>query len=573
MRQLAIAVLCWGAVARATPPSCCTADGQMIATSCGANPDDSLDDSAALNLALQCPSPQGTPSVRFPDGRYIIALPVSSSLDDLTLTFGAGSVLELHGAGITLSGARNRLSSFRARLPVASTSVFAALDLEGTAPHASDLRFEVTADVPSATLLRVSGDRAHVSDVTIASDARAFLYGVSVLGPSGAEVKFPSIDNVEARLDPNDAHRDVSFGALLYLRAHRGQVRDLTLDEGSRMAFPSGVVVVDGHRNVLENPHITATGAQYGVYRTYGAEFLTVEGGVLDGNAGSATFRTGSEGIYNSQFAGHLKLVGTAISGWDYGVGFHGSHDTPNFYGAVVANNGTSAVLVDSHYNDATYGEGDWPVSGFVISGMYFEEQAHTQEAVVVLKTGAVYGMTITGSYLGFTQRAVKVYPGMGSNVGLALLGNRLAGAMGAYVAEPNANSSIWVGNNEVNGAGLATGTYAGKLTSAAAPGLTSLTLGTSDGPITGHYRYVFTANFGTLGANATAELSFTAAAVAPTDSMNCTVQGASLAANVNLAFTPYISTWSTIVLRAYNTSSSSQTGVTGSLFCDVWKH
>lgn len=561
--------------AAATPPACCSADGHMSATSCGASAEDDLDDSAALNLALQCPAPDGTPVVYFQPGRYVIAAPVTSALDDLTVVFGAGAVLDFRGAGLTLTGARTRVGGFRGQLATATASAFEALRIEGRASIVDGVRFEVTAEVPSATLLRIAGARVHATDVQILGDARSFAYGVHVASPTGAEVPRVRIDGLDAELDPHDAHRDATFGALLYLRASQSQVRDLAIWEGSRMQFPDGVVVVDGHGNTFEAPNMTVPGAQYGIYRKYGAEFLNIESGRLDGTGGGPPGRVGSEGIYNSQFAGHLKAYGTSIIGWDYGVGFHGSHDTPNLVGTAVANNGTAGILVDSYYSDTYYGAGDWPVSGLVVSGNYYEEKADPQEAFILLRSGSVQGLTVTGCYIGYASRMLKVESTMGTNGGIVIEGNRFPSIPGGAIVEPGQYSEIWIGHNVLSGSNVqTTGPYASKAVIAAAPGLSSLTLGGSDGPLTGHYRYTFTANFGNaLTAGASSELGFSAPAVAPNDSITCTL-AAPLASNAALAVSAcYVTGWGTVALRLRNVSAVDQTSVAGGLAVDVWKH
>lgn len=563
--------------ARATP-SCCSSDGQMIATSCGANPDDNLDDSAALNLALQCPSPQGTPSVRFPDGRYIISAPVASSLDNLTLNFGAGSTLEFRGAGLTLSGVRNRLSGLRCRLPVAASSAFTVLTLSGKGSAADDVSFDVQADVPSATLLRLAADHVRASRLRILADARPFAYGVHIQAASGGEARWVRVDGLDVDLDPNDAHRTCVFGALVYFRGKESALRDLSMYEGDRMQFPDGVIIMDGHVDTLENVNFVASGAKYGVYRKYGAEFLTLLGGRLDGVGGGAPRTADSEGIHNEQFAGHLKVYGTLIVGWQYGVGFHGSHDTPGFFGAPIANNGIAAILVDSSYMDPAYGNtapADWPVTGMTIQGVYFEEEADPNEAFLLLRSGALLGVTIQSSQIAIISRAIKVESTMGENGPFIIQGNRFQASPGAALVEAGPYTSAWYGPNATfGGPALTAGAYGSRVKNADTPNPSSLTLGPSDGPLTGHYRYSFTANFANaLTANTSAELSFSVPAAAPNDSISCTLT-APLASNVSLALQAcYMTGWGTMALRMRNVSAVDQTSVSGGLAVDVWKH
>lgn len=534
----------------------------------GAVGDGESGDSAAIQAAFDA----GEPRVYFPAGTYLVNEEIDATAAGLVIDFAPGARLRIAPATgrVIFSGARQVIRGLDFELVSTSGVEFVAALSSGAASVLEGVRARIDAACANATLLRLAGDATLATDVQIVGDGCAFNIGLDLRRQNGTEVSGVTVKGLT--IDLGDSGVEQTYGAALYMRSQVSEVSDFYLAAGGRDAFPFGVIIVDGHRNILRRPNlVSASNTKYAIFRENGSEFLEIRGGQILGR-NNATYYTDSEGIYNGHLAGHLKVLGTSITGWDWGVGFHGSHDTPQLRGAVIANNGSGGILIDSAIDDD-----DWPVSGLLLSGVYSEMQAVSNDQFILLRSGACFGFKMQACQVGYDVRVLKVETDFGSFHGANIEGNRFSATIGsAAVLEPHSLSEIFVGLNATNGSNtLSTGDFADNAILYNDPSLAGLTLGSSGSPakLTAHYSQVFTANFADfLTAGTSFELTFAVTQAVGGDTVTASVSGA-LAAKSGVQFTAFVSSAGNVTLRASNTSASNHTSASGPVRFDVWKH
>lgn len=550
-----------------------------------ASADGSTDDTTALNNALA----SGASHVFLPPGTYRIAGAVTASAADLTVTLAPGAVLAIDNTGsVTFSGARQKIYGLRASLAIAAATTFNAVTVSGLGSLVDGARFDISANMPNATAMLIANDEIEVRhfEVVVTGDS-AFKYALNLEGAGSTYVNGVVVRGLLASMgSPGSA---VTYGALLSWKGKGCKVYDLTIRNcGGNTLFPDGVVIIDGTRNTMYDPRIElVTGAKYGVYRKFAAEFLTIVDGIIQGR-NNGTYYSGSEGIYSGNAAGHLKLFGTAVTGWEYAHGIHGTCDTPVHVGAVLANNRLGAIKIDSRIEDLANGFalGDWPVSGLVLHGCYGESQAAgSSQHFVHVVSGSVPDASVQGCFVGVAEdgRILKIESDVTGQVGFTFDANRFSvGGAGGEILEPggSATTVYWRNGNALHNVS-ALSTDDTKVLRDDTPALVGATIGSggikvgSSGTTqTLQLKYANTANFANaLTAGTSFELTYTVTGALTTDNLQWNVNGAALAANANLSFHAYISATNTVKLRARNHSAVDQTGVTGSFFCTVTRY
>lgn len=522
-------------------------------------------------VAVQAAFDSGRDQVYFPPGTYRVGS-INASQDEQVITFAPGAVLLVSAATtVTFSGDRQKIHGLRAQINLASETAGTLVKLAGESIALDGVQIDVNDDIPNTSLLKVEGIRCRVLNYRFEGSGKEFRYGLHVVTAAGAEVANVLVDGMD--FDVGDDGVNATFGALLYLRGVRCEIRQFSFEGGGRALFPDGVIIVDGHRNVFRNPYIFASQAKYAIYRMDGSEFLSVHDGQLIGR-NNGTWYADSEGIYSGHLAGHLKLNNVAISGWDYGVGFHGSHDTPVFTGAVIANNGSAQILLDSEID-----EDDWPVSGFSINGCY-SEGVQGDGIFILARTGKMAGMSITGCYLGYKDRLILVEATHEAGfTNCVVQGNRLVGSVAGvddYLFEPADLTTIYYGPNTIEFTeGISTGSFADNVFEHTDPTFESLTVDSNANAdtLTRHMTQVNTANFAAgVGAGAEVTLTFTFTGVLTTDSLTCSV-GNTLGSTAGLLFTWWISASDQVKLKAYNFTGAPIGAVAGNVRFTAERH
>lgn len=255
-----------------------------------------------------------------------------------------------------------------------------------------------------------------------------------------------------------DTGSDETFAPLLTLAGSYMRVSDVSFEGGGRSLFPDGVVRIDGRNNVLEYPDIIATGARYGIYRNDLSEFLVIIGGRIQGR-NNGTFAADSEGIFCGNFAGQLKMSGTSVIGWTQGVGIHGSHDAPNFFGCTFVNNQKHAILVDL--------PGAGGVRGLTVSGGYFSDQIG--QGFLHFRRGLCEGWCVSGAEFGYQEIGILVDDEFGTLEGgvvqACFIQGGIEGAPPIATMRPGANSSntLFINNKRQSAGTLGTGAYAAR--------------------------------------------------------------------------------------------------------------
>lgn len=519
----------------------------------------------------------------FPPGVYVIDAPITSPVAYKSIVFIPGAVLQMipqAGDLFTISGAYTQVSGLRIRIEEESSASFNAIKVAGTNTiFRNRVVIEASSDLPNATFMRIGVDQVYVHNMQVVAENCSFLRALhlerdtDVGSQTGAECGYCVVNGFTAELGSPGPGLDKYYDCLIYWKAQSSELHNFMFWGGGRTHFNTAIITVVGHRNILYNPRIFSFGADIGIKTVdHTAEYLQIIGGSLQGR-NNGTFLAGSEGISCGWFCGHLKLYGTAISGWDSGVVFHGSHDTPGFFGAVIANNGSQGILIDTHQEAGLYPAGDYPISAFTIHGMY-TESVLGQPVAIFAKSGTMQGLSITSCEIGYSSRALKVDPAYGALYGVVFSANRFVGPADQAVTEPHNFSDIFFGPNTFFGTStLAAGSFAARVTSYLDPKLTGLKLGTSGTHLTSHFSASFSANFAdSLTANTFSDLTFSFPGVLPTDTAVVSV-GSALASKVGLVFSGWISGADQVVLRAYNISGTDVTSANGTAIFDIWRH
>lgn len=562
-------------------------EGMRSLTEFSPQADGVTDDTDALNALFGC----GATHVFIPPGTYKVAGAVVASEDYqfVRMAPGAEFLVDPDSGSVEFAGERQRLSGLSARVALASSASGGAIKVSGANSKCVDgVSLSVEASVPNFDMLTIAADEVQVSniDILITGDS-AFRFGVNLEGDASTYVNSVVLRGLNAEMGAPST--DVTYGALLNWKGKGCKVYDLTIRNcGGHTLFPDGVVIIDGTRNKMYDPRIElVTGAKYGIYRKFAAEFLTIVDGIIQGR-NNGTYYSGSEGIYSGNAAGHLKLFGTAVTGWEYAHGIHGTCDTPVHVGAVLANNKLGAIKIDSRIEDLANGFalGDWPVSGLVLHGCYGEAQAAgSSQHFVHVVSGSVPDASVQGCFVGVAEgsRILKIESSVTGQVGFTFDANRFSvGGAGGEILEPggSATTVYWRTGNALHNV-PALSTDATKVLRDDTPALVGATIGSggikvgSSGTTqTLQLKYANTANFANaLTAGTSFELTYTVTGALTTDNLQWNVNGAALAANTNLSFHAYISATNTVKLRARNHSAVDQTGVTGSFFCTVTRY
>jgi len=522
---------------------------------------------AAINTALA----SGADEVCFPPGVYVIDGAVIGNEDEQTIMFQPGAVLEIAPAtgSIVFSGARQKINGLAVIITTASAVAFTAVRISGDGSIIQGAQFNVNDDVDNATLLKLSGDRIHASDLKIIGLGKAFKYGIHAIATDDiAQVDSITIDGID--VDVGDDGVNATFGALIYWRGIRGEIRDLSFDGGGRALFPDGVVIIDGNSNILLRPKIFASAATYGIYRKDLSEFLDVYSGRIQGR-NNGTYQAGSEGIFCGDLAGQLKLIDTTITGWVNGVVIHGSHDAPTFVGTTIVNNEQYCLVVDF------LGVGG--VRGITFIGCYLFDVLGVGLAHFV--NGLTEGMHITGCEIGYEDIGILVEDSYGTFEGIVLTGNFIqGGATPIAVIQPGINSStILFINNKLQSAGtFGTGLYAAMAMDIYSPTFVAMITGTArantsmqigslgDAFLQENFTY-FTANFAAgIGALAAVELDFAWSEAIINRMFTWGLTGPA-AADTSLLFFAYVKVAGTLTLRGYNFTAVPVGAISGTIF------
>jgi len=456
--------------------------------------DGATDDTSALNAALA----SGAPLVYLPPGTYKVNGAVTGSAANQCVRLAPGAKLRVAPAtgSVVFSGAQQRLEGLSAEVIAASSTTFNAITVSGTGTVIDGGALSVSADVPNCTLLKIEGEAVHVPErVTITSAGKAFKYGVHVEASNGGELDYVTMAGIHA--DVGDDGADVTFGALLYTRGKRSSMGQISIEAGGRAFFPDGVVIVDGHFNSFQDPYVLALKAKYGFYLKDGAEFCYIRGGWIQQRAGDmASVLADSEGIRVGHNCDHLSLKDVTCTGFDYGLGFHGSNNIPNLDGFDASNNKTAAILIDSEIA----GEA-WPISGLSMTGCYAENAATGSQPIYIwAKTGQVLGGVLLGAgSLGYETYFIKIETAFAAFTGFKIDGNRIIALdnTGAGIL-PNVNTDIvWGDANDTERSNtISSGTYASKVRQSRDPLLNGVTVGSNGTRVSKYFSDVYTLNF-----------------------------------------------------------------------------
>jgi hypothetical protein len=519
--------------------------------------------------AVQRAADSSADNVYFPPGRYKVGA-VTFSKDGQTITFAPGASLELAAtSAVVFSGARQRIVGLVAVVEAASETAGTLVTLSGAGIDANDFAYTLTADIPNVTLLRITGEHARVRGFRLSASGKAFLNGAYAATVGGAELKYAGITDVFA--DVGDDGANTVYGPVVRWRVKYGFINRVTSESGGRGLFPEGVVHIHGHGIALRDANISVSnGGDYGLYIAGGSGEFLWEGGWIQGVVGSA-WRADSEGIYIGHDCYQMTFVNTTVTGFDYGIGFHGSCNIPNFHGCDFSNNQTAGWLIDCKVGDT-----DFPIRGMTITGGYAEGVAG-QPLWMWAKSGYVLGCAITGGFIGYETRAVKVEPTFAGFVGCTISGVNVIGdnAVTSHAIEPGPNDSfLWQENYTQVSSNIATGPYADRVRQQNSSDieLTGLVVGTH-GTSTANNRHtkiltdIYTANFGTVNAGATVALTFayTGAATVTTGCIDATIDGTLGAkAAAGIIFQWYAHSGNTIGGTATNITGSPIASVTG---------
>lgn len=513
-------------------------------------------------------------TVCFPPGQYQVDAPLTQTRAGQVLSFENGAVLVFSKNGLgqlLLTGAAAQIVGFpTARWEEASSAAYVAIDLQATSSACERMTFELNADVPNCTLLRLSGDNSRLGETLFSGTGGSFRYGVDLQRVNGTSVSGATSGRMTWLMADDGIHTR-TFSALLRINATRSQCGPLRVIPSGRHRFNNAIVEVLGQHNSLLDPQIFSGNTAAGVWMRDDAEFFAIYDGEITGNylAGSVGILCGDGTDEVNPATGQLKCYDTKILNWDIGVKFTGSSDTPEFFGATIANNKTAQVQIDSHRT-----VGDWPVSGLSFFGVYSECVAFACP-FLHLKSGALAAGIATGCYWGIVDTAIVVDAGMGANT-WELSGNRFAMSSPTdAVVTPNANSNYYFGQNGFTGSNLISkGANATKAMSCFDPVLTGLVIGTR-GTLTANNHFtsiitdIYTGNFGNVSAGATVALAFSYPGVptittASLDWSIDTVLGAKAQAGIIFQF--YINAAGQIVGTATNITGSTINAVNGGI-------
>jgi hypothetical protein len=512
------------------------------------------DATAAINAALA----SGDPHVYFPAGTYVVAGAVAGSAAHQRVSFAPGATLDVQPTGsVRFAGEAQRIEGLSVALTMTTSEAVRAVDVAGARSVVDGARLTTTQDAANATLLRISGSSVEARNIQVTA-AGSFRYGVELaVDDVGDHAREPIVRGVHYTLTAPSAR---TYGALLRMRTRGATVSDFTFTGNGDALFPDGLIRNAGQRNTLRDPRILqASGAKYAIYSEDEAEFLTILGGQIVGRT-NGTYYVDSEAIYCGHAAGHLKIRDTAINGWDYHIGIHGTHDTPIIDGGVLAQSRTASILIDAVVPSGPFA-GSWPVSAMTIQGMYFEYGAPGAGGRVIwCKSGALEGLSIASSLWGYDDAAIYVEDDFEELSGVEFLGgNRMiATAPTDALIRPNATTgdvNVAAGNQLNISSLVSKGPHA---------------VNVSRAPQV--FRSTATANFGNaLTAGASHELAFSVAGAAAGDSVTATL-AANVATLEGLQCIAWVHQAGQVRIRATNNSETNHTAVSGTVVLELTK-
>lgn len=538
-----------------------------VVTHAGAAGDGVTNDTTAINTALATSAAH----VYFPPGTYAITGAVTGIAADQTITFAPGAKLLLAPAtaSVTFSGARQVINGISISISATNTRTFSALTISGAYSFLKGARFDITADIPNTSLLQLAEDDIEARDIYIFSNF-SFFRGVSLTKVDDSGTRRPVVDGLRFLPLPSGSQ---TLGSLINIHGTDTLVKNLQVTSGGNTTYSEGVIRIRSSNVTLINPQVFCFGAQYGIYGEDSAsEKVTIFQGNIQGR-NNATYVSGSEGYRVGHQSGHQKVYGTYINGWENGVVFHGSADTPGFYGAVICNNDQYAFVIDA-------GTDIGAVRGLNIIDCYLSDV--TQDSFMHVISGKLDACFVAGSEIGYGTVAILVEDAVQS-CGMLLSGNFIQGSGGGVlgIAQPNAASDILFIHNTLQGGNTyGTGTNASRAMELLSPTLgtatvtTSLKVGSNGNPWLRRYFTFFTANYGSgIPANDMVELDFSwADGAVATYMLTFGVSGA-LAANTDLSFTAYVKATGTVTLRARNHSASPVDAISGTVHFEATKN
>jgi hypothetical protein len=533
----------------------------------GAGDPESTDDGPFIQAA----SDSGSLHVYIPAGDYPIGSAVDLSQAGQTIEFAPGANFIFGTSGsVTFSGARQVIKGGVGTIEDEFETSSTAFWSTGASTIIDQFTFHMNANAAECTLLKVSGARSRIYDYRLLGLGKVFKYALHAVAVAGTAVD--SVALVGGDFDVGDSGVLATFGALIYWRGIRGRIYDIEFDGGGRAAFPDGVLIYDGGTNQLYNHKLFAATASYSIFRKDSSEFLTIVSGKCQGH-NDGTYVANSEGISCGQFAGHLKMFDSIVSGWINGIVIHGSNDSPCFWGCSIVNNRDWAFVIDSVGSGGANG-----VRGITICGCYLADQLGT--GMMWCKTGSGQGWLISSTQLGYQEIGLMIEDAFDANEGIAFIGNFIQGGMegatAVAVCRPGvntANQGISFYNNKYFAAGaLATGPYASRAYDALDPPLAGVTIGTGGTRISKHFSVTASVNFSdALVANHYVDKSVTVAGLAIGDSIDVTVPD-------DVVYPGDMYTWwlagaNLVKIRRWNNGDWSSAAGTGTFRIDVWKH
>ena len=514
----------------------------------------------------------GTSEVCFPPGVYDVTSPINQTLDNQVLNFQPGAVLRFAASGLgtlTLGGVgAQMIGDPVARWDAASSATYVAITLQGAASMCDQIRYELNADTPNMTPMRLAGDWSQVGEQHFAGTDGSFKYGLELSDSDGTAVRTAKGGRMVWLMQSSGVLRN--FQALLRYHSTLSQCGPIAMVHGNKQFFQS-IVEVDGQHNSLLDPQIKSSqGSSVGILLKDDAEFFNIYDGEISGNflASSVGIRCGDGSkVVGAPATGQLKCYGTRITNWDLGVLITGSSDAILFDGCAIANNGTAHVRIDSQR-----GADVWPVSGLAFVGCYSEEAAVPGVPFLHLKSGSLNGGIISGGEIGYTGTAITVDAGMSTNQ-MEFYGTRYPGAgVSPAVVTPNANSAFYFGPNSLDGGTYSKGASADKAIVALNPVLQGLVVGTKGTGSANNRRVqmltdIYTANFGNLAAGAilTLDFGYPTCPTITTGALRVTMSaGLGQKSSSGVVFTWWIDASGHIGGTAWNSSGSTVNGVSG---------
>lgn len=536
----------------------------------------SFTDMAGINAALH---DAANAEVCFPRGDYIIDGSVGSitaTVDNLILNFEAGATFVLKNGiaaqkMVQLLGKNQRIVGFPVfRFDLTNANAFIALDLNGQGCEIIDsIRFQLNADVGSATLLRLSGDSCETGEV-IATGVGTFDRMLSFAKDAGTQVLYPIAGPV--RWVPVDNGFVRNYGEVVHVEARNWTINGIYCDTDGRSFIQSIIHLSSvGRQGCIRDPNIYCLQNLWGIRGDNDAEFLEIFGGIFHQSSDGVSARVGSQGMEFGE--GSVKVYGTKVIGYDIGVRFSGSCDSCDFVGAVIANNKTANMQIDA---------GIFPVSALGLHGGYMESVAVPTCIPIHLKSGEIDGMQISGFQLSSSDAAVAAFEcdaGAVGARGVVFSGCRFPQVAGASVTRPNAGSEfLFLYNQFFGSTSIATGAFAANATDV--KNFTNLSLKTGSLTIPaltgtamlGWFTDLFTANFGAgIGANSFVELDLPFAAVTALNKFLVipTLTGAAVS-NGSLVFTVYLHDVGFIRIRGTNVTAVAVGAIACTLFASV---